>query len=90
MTTPSLTRLCGYIAPCATPPKNCRMSLITDSGEEYPVLTKCAGADFVDMVSIQVEAVCVLSPLENEEQEEKTEALLVRSYKILDTEEEAL
>lgn len=58
------------------------MSLVTDSGEEYPVLAKCAGADFVDMVSMQVEAVCTLSPLENGEA--GATILLVRSYTVLD------
>ncbi len=85
MTTSSQTTLSGYVFPCATPPKNCRMSLVTDSGEEYPVLAKGAGADFVDMVSVQVEAVCSFTPVESGEGAESV--LLVRSYKVLDSED---
>lgn len=74
----------GSIVPLSFNASKCKVALRTTSanGEEleFPILSKGAGIDLIDMMSNFVSANCILQPCE----EEDCTKVHIRSYTILD------
>lgn len=73
----------GSIVPLSFSASKCKVALRTfTNGEEteYPILSKGAGIDLVDMISNFVSANCILQTCE----EEDCTKVHIRSYTILD------
>lgn len=65
----------GDFAQCA----GARVALVTDSGDEYAVVPKGAGADLAEFLSTRVAVTCEVRSADSD-----AACILVRSYTLLD------
>ncbi len=76
-----ITILRGTVAPLP-PGSPCKVCLV-DGDREYNIIPRGAGADLVDLVSAQLEVTGTVK------EEEESFSVQVRSYKVLDADDEA-